>query len=212
MKPQEDHYEYIATYVDDIMVFSRDTIPIIERIRKAFDLKGVGTPEYYLGGNFHIIKKVPELLEAKNDDPKHHLSKKWIKEGITMTFSARTYIENALTRLEESLNCTFSQYNTPMSEVEHPKLDNSLLLSPANHSKYRSLIGCATWIVTLGCFDIAYAVNTYARFSQAPREGHMVGLNRVFGYLKKWIKGTMLIAPNYLDHFQFPTEAYDQWK
>src|SRR5210317_2424014 len=99
-----------------------------------------------------------------------------------------------------------------MSEVEHPELDDSLLLSPANHSKYHSYIGCATWLVTLGRFKIAHAVNTYARFSQAPREGHMIGLKRVFGYLKKWIKETTLIDPNYLDHSQFPTEAYDQWK
>src|SRR5210317_780599 len=40
----------------------------------------------------------------------------------------------------------------------------------------------------------------------------MIGLKRVFGYLKKWIKGTTLIDPNYPDHSQFPTEAYDQWK
>src|SRR5210317_1421108 len=118
MKPQEDHYEYIATYVDDIMVFSRNPIPIIERIRKAFDLKGVGTPEYYLGRNFHIIKEVPGSLEAKNDDPKHHLSKKWLKEEITMAFSAKNYIENAIIILEESLNhCIFSLYNTPMSDA-----------------------------------------------------------------------------------------------
>ena len=102
-----------------------------------------------------------------------------------MDFSARTYIENAISRLEETLNCTFSQYNTPMSEVKHPELDDSPLLSPANHSKYCSLIGCATWIVTLRRFDIAYAVNTHARFLQASREGHMVGLKRVFVYLKK---------------------------
>src|SRR5210317_107980 len=99
-----------------------------------------------------------------------------------------------------------------MSEVEHPELDDSQLLCTAQHSKYRSLIGCATWIVTLGRFDIAYAVNTYARFSQAPKEGHVVGLKRVFGYLKKWIKGTLLIDPNYPDNSQFSTEAYDQWK
>ena len=151
-------------------------------------MKGVGTPEYYLGGNFHIIKEVPGSLEAKNDDPKHHLSKKWLKEGITMAFSARTYIENAINRLEESLTGTFSLYNTPMSEVEHPELDDSPLLSPAQHSKYRSLIGCATWIMTLGWFDIAYAVNTYARISQAPREGYMVRLKRVFGYLKNELR------------------------
>src|SRR5210317_1940173 len=40
----------------------------------------------------------------------------------------------------------------------------------------------------------------------------MIGLKRIFGYLKKWIKGTTLIDPNYPDHSQFPTEAYDQWK
>src|SRR5210317_736063 len=129
-----------------------------------------------------------------------------------MAFSARTYIENAITRLEESLNSTFSLYNTPMSEIEHPELDDSPHLNPVNHSKYKSLIGCANWIVTLGCFDIVYAVNTYTRFSQALREGHLVGLKRVFGYLKKWIKGTTLIDPNYPDHLQFPTETYDQWK
>src|SRR5210317_1164978 len=78
MKPQDDHYEYIATYVDDIMVFSRSPLPIIDRIRNAFDLRGVGTPEYYLGGNVYIIKEVPGLFEVKNDDPKHHPSKKWL--------------------------------------------------------------------------------------------------------------------------------------
>src|SRR5210317_2100534 len=133
MKPQEDHYEYIDTYVDNIMVFSQNPMPIIDKIRKAFDLKGVGTPEYYLEGNFHIIKEVPRLLEAKNDDPKHHLSKKWLKEGIKMAFSARNYIENALTRLEESLNCTFFQYNTPMSDVEHLEPDDTSHLNPSNH-------------------------------------------------------------------------------
>src|SRR5210317_266406 len=97
-----------------------------------------------------------------------------------------------------------------MSEVEHPELDDSPLLSPANNSKYCSLVGCATWIVTLGHFDIAYVVNTYAWLSQALREGYMVGLKKVIGYLKKWIKGTTLVDPNYPDHSQFPTEAYDQ--
>src|SRR5210317_2047683 len=99
-----------------------------------------------------------------------------------------------------------------MSEVEHPELDDSLLLSPANHSKYHSYIGCATWLVTLGRFKIAYAVNTYARFSQAPGKGHLIGLKRVFGYLKKWIKATTLIIPNYPDHSKFLTETYDQWR
>ena len=32
MRPQSDHYEYVATYVDDIMVFSKDCMSIINTI------------------------------------------------------------------------------------------------------------------------------------------------------------------------------------
>jgi hypothetical protein len=48
---------------------------------------------------------------------------------------------------------------------------------------YKSLLGSANWIVTLGRFDIAYAVNTLSRYTMAPREGHLYALQRVFGYL-----------------------------
>src|SRR5210317_1881094 len=78
MKPQGDHYEYIAIYVYGVIIFCKIHMSIIDRIKKAFDPKGVGTPEYYLGGNFHFSKEVPGLLEAKNDDHKHHLSKTWL--------------------------------------------------------------------------------------------------------------------------------------
>ena len=80
---------------------------------------------------------------------------------------------------------SFSLENSPMSEAAHPELDDSPMLDPLNHSKFRSLIGCTNWLVTLGCFDIAYAVNDYSRFSMAPRQGHLKGMIRVFGYLKK---------------------------
>ena len=96
MRPQTDHYEYVATYVDDIMVFSKDCMSIIARIKKVFDLKQVGTPEYYLGGNFHTISEAPNTLEAGNEDPQHHLSEKWLKEDVNMACSAKTYIENSI--------------------------------------------------------------------------------------------------------------------
>jgi hypothetical protein len=46
-----DHYEYIATYVDDLLVFSRNPMAIINEIKADYVLKGIGEPEYYLGGN-----------------------------------------------------------------------------------------------------------------------------------------------------------------
>ena len=164
MRPNGDHYEYVATYVDDIMVFSKDCMTIIRQIQANFDLKQIGTPEYYLGGNFHTITEAPNTLEVDNEDPQHHLSAKWLKEDINMASSARTYIENSIKRLETSFGYEFAKYNSPVHKALHPELDDSPLLNASDHSKYRTLIGCANWIVTLGRFDIAYATNLFSRF------------------------------------------------
>ena len=180
---QGDHYEYITTYVDDILAFSKNPMNIIEDIRKTFNLKGVGKPEYYLGGNFH---SVPDIKEANDNDPNPHLSSKWLKEGVKMAFLAKTYIEQCMTKLEDMMSQTFPLKGSPMAEAYHPKLDDSPLLNSQEHSKFRSLIGCANWLVTLGRFDIAYAVNTLSRHSMAPREGHLRAMMSVFGHLKKW--------------------------
>ena len=212
MRPKADHYEYVATYVDDIMVFSKDCMKIIDRIKKVFDLKQIGTPEYYLGGNFHTISEAPNTLEAGNEDPQHHLSEKWLKEDVNMACSAKTYIENSIKRLETSFGKEFSKYNSPVHEALHPELDSSPLLNPADHSRYRTLIGCANWIVTLGRFDIAYATNLFSRFSQSPREGHLDGLREVFGYLKSYPKCCIIIDHKYSDHDQFNIEKHEQWK
>ena len=106
----------------------------------------------------------------------------------------------------------FATYATPMAEGSHSELDDSPLLNAIDHSKFRSLVGCANWLVTLGRFDIAYAVNSYSRFSMAPRQGHLDGMIRVFGYLKKWSKGSIVIDPKYPDHDQFDVADYNQWR
>ncbi len=50
MKENGDHYEYIAVYVDDVLIFSRDPMKYINLLKETYLLKGVGAPEYYLGG------------------------------------------------------------------------------------------------------------------------------------------------------------------
>ena len=67
-------YEYIARFVDDVIAFADDPMKIMEGLRSVYVMKGVGKPEYYLGGD--IITLFPE----------------WEKEGITSAFSAKTYI------------------------------------------------------------------------------------------------------------------------
>ena len=88
----------------------------------------------------------------------------------------------------------------------------SLFLDEGGHHKFRSMIGCANWLITLGRFDIAYSVNSFSRHSMAPRQGHLNGIIRVFGYLKKHWGARIMIDPNYPKHSVYPTPECDNWK
>jgi hypothetical protein len=50
----DDHYKYIAIYVDDLAIASKDPQSIIDVLTKAhgFKLKGTGPIEYHLGMTF----------------------------------------------------------------------------------------------------------------------------------------------------------------
>ena len=49
IKDMGNHYEYIATYIDALLITSRDPAPIIKELERTYTLKGVGDPVYYLG-------------------------------------------------------------------------------------------------------------------------------------------------------------------
>ena len=70
--------EYIAHFVDDMIAFSRKPMEIMEELKKVYVMKGVGKPEYYVGG---------DVVD---------LPKEWEKENVSTAFSARTYIENCV--------------------------------------------------------------------------------------------------------------------
>ena len=47
--------------VDDILVFSKDPMSIIKTLKEKYVLKGVGMPEYYLGGNVEQLDDAWQL-------------------------------------------------------------------------------------------------------------------------------------------------------
>ena len=81
----------------------------------------------------------------------------------------------------------------------HPEVDESAFLSGRDASLYRGLIGSANWMITLGRFDIAYAVNTLARYNMTPRQGHLDAMCRLFGYVKLHPQGQILVDPGIPD-------------
>ena len=190
MKDMGTHYEYCACYVDDVLFYSLDPMALINELKRDYILKGIGQPEYYLGG---------DVVE---------LDGTWRKEGIQTALSAKTYIKNVVSKFEQVFECEFKEAKSPMESSYHPESDDSEFLGPKEASLYRGLIGSANWMITLGRFDIHYATGAMARFSMAPREGHLKALLRVFGYLKKFPHGQLLVDPNPPDHDQF--ESIDQ--
>ena len=57
IKDCQSHYEYIATWVDDLLIVSNDPMKIISDLERIFQLKGTGTPEYYLVADIRRVKQ-----------------------------------------------------------------------------------------------------------------------------------------------------------
>ena len=173
IRGRDDHYEYVAVIVDDLLVFSRkpeETIGLLQQIYK-YTLTGVGSPEYYNGADITF------------DNNGH------------VTMSAKTYIKNVTERIEKLMEITLKNYGSPMEAGDHPEMDESDLLVGTDIPLYQMLLGCAQWAVTLGRFDIQYATNTLARFGSVPREGHLKRCLRLFGYLKHNHKARIVFDP-----------------
>jgi hypothetical protein len=124
MMDKSSHYEYLETYVDDILIWSKDPMAVIKSLEKTYMLKSVGIPEYYLGGN------VKFLGEA------------WKNQALGLAISAKTYIQNVIPKFEGLFGKEFKAIKTPMSEGYHPELDDSPIFTENDSAKYISIIGC----------------------------------------------------------------------
>ena len=158
-----DCYEYICVYVDDLMAIMKDAkgfFHILET-KYHFKLKGVGVPDYHLGGNF-----------GRDTDG-------------TLFWGAKTYIQKMMENYKRMFNGTLpKKCSSPMDKDDSPELDESPNLGPKGVRIYMSMIGALQWAVTLGRFDIAVAVMSMSRFRMEPHEGHLVRVQRIYRYLR----------------------------
>ena len=123
-KKVDDHYEFVARYVDDVIVFSKDPMSIMDKLKKTYVMKGVGKPQYYLGG---------DVVE---------LGQEWEKDNISTAFSAETYIQNAFPRLANVCGLQqFPKSKIPFSESYHPELDITDLVGCSNYYYLQVIVG-----------------------------------------------------------------------
>lgn len=90
IRDRGDHYKLIFTYLDDLLVWSRNEAEIINEIKEDFQLKDVGPPDYYLGGNVD------------------YLTEHWTKENIGISFLTNPTLRTLSPSLKTVSTCISS--------------------------------------------------------------------------------------------------------
>ena len=188
-RANKDVYEYIAVYVDDLLIAMLQPESFVKTLREKYSLKlkGVGPLTFHLGCDF--IRDPDGTLGS---GPHKYITK------MEATFK-RLFPNDPLPKV-----------TSPLEPNDHPELDTSSDLTPDDIEKYYTMIGELQWLVTLGRIDIFSAVTTMGRFRVEPHEGHLRRLQRIYGYVIKtkdhrirYRTGT----PDYLS--KLTTETYD---
>jgi hypothetical protein len=164
MRPKDDHYEYIAVYVDDLALALDDPQEFADILQERynFKLKGTGPITFHLGMDF------------------------FRDEDGTLCMSPTKYIDKMVGNYKLMFGEAPKQnVSSPLEKGDHPELDESELLSPEDVVMYQSLIGSYQWAVSIGRIDITVAVMTLSGFRAAPRVGHLNRAKRLCGYLAK---------------------------
>ena len=188
MRRQDDIYEYIAVYVDDLAIALKDpqAFADILETKYNFKLKGTGPICFHLGMDF-----------LRDEDG-------------TLCIASKKYVDKMIANYERIFGEPPSQkYTAPMEKGDHPELDTSELLDPKGITTYQSLIGSLQWAITIGRFDITTSVMTLSGFREAPRRGHLDRAKRIYGYLAKMRNAMIRVRTDEPDYSDIPDFEYD---
>ncbi len=184
---QNNHYEYIGVYPEDLAIASEDCKSIVDSLRAKYGLKPKGDSPmiFHLGCNY--LKDPDCALVAS---PKHHIS--IVHEAYVKMFS------------EEPV-----QRNTPMEKNDHPEIDNSELVDSKETELYMSMVGHLLWLITLGRFDIKSADVSLAMLRLAPCKDHVEGAKGTYGYITKSKSYSILYMTSKPDYSFLPNHEYE---
>jgi len=127
----EKYYEYISTYVDDLLIISHDPSYFCSKLTQIFKLKdGFNKPSTFLGSEVVSFK-------ASSGD-------------LCYGLSSEKYIYRVVSDLEAKLKkrgMVLPKSVAPMDVNYHPELDNTNPLNEEDIIEYQAMIGILRWIV-----------------------------------------------------------------
>jgi hypothetical protein len=94
MLDKTSHYEYLDTYMDDILVWSKDPMTVKKSLEKTYNLKSECIAEYYLDGNLEFLGET------------------WKNQRLGLALSGMTCIKNVIPKFNDRLERTLSHQGT----------------------------------------------------------------------------------------------------
>ena len=122
-------YDYIGTHTNDLMVASKKMKAIMDMLRKTYNIKKVGRPEYHLGCDY---------FQLKGQDGK-----------VKWEIGSSTYVKECAAKVTKIPNIELNQLhnqNKPLNPGYKPELDNSPILETGEHRIFQQLIEIRLWV------------------------------------------------------------------
>ena len=197
------YYEYVLTYVDDVLCISHKPMTTMKGLQGRFKLKDdkIEEPEVYLGAS---------LSKMQNESGYECWAMSSDKYCAAAVANVSEVLEKKGLRLP-------SKCLTPLSNGYRPELDVSPELKADGVQYYQELVGVLRWAVEIGRVDILLEVSMMSTHLALPRQGHLEQVLHIFGYLKSHKKLRLLfdsdhpqISPNRFksyDWFDFYRDA-----
>ena len=188
LREVKNKYEYIAIYVDDLLIASEKPQQIIQDLKEKFKLKikGDGPLEYHLGCDY------------KPD-----------KDG-TLAAQPTKYINKILESYKKMFpNENFLNIKLGLKKNDHVELDNTELCNEEQITKYMCMIGQPQWAITHGRYDILAHVMSMSRFRLAPKIRYLEKMKRLYGYLAKTKHFAIRYRTKEPDYSHLPKQEYE---
>jgi hypothetical protein len=191
------YYEYILTYVDDILCISMDPMKSMFRIQQKFKLKGdkIEPPSSYLGATLAPLT-TDNGTECWSQSPE-----KYVTAAVS---NVGTYLAKLGKTLPGAKQC-----QSPFWSHYRPETDVSPELKIEGHRYFQELIGILRWACEIGRVDILLEVALLSAYLANPREGHLEAALHIFGYLKHHPKRKIAFDPDHPAIHPSRFQSYD---
>ena len=164
-------------------------------------------PREYLDRLVNVHK-----FKLKGDEPlSFHLGCDFGRDpDDTLYYKPKKYIQKMVSTYEKMFpGETLKKQSCPLQSGDHPELVETDFLDEEGIAKYMSMVGATQWLVTLGRFDVAIAVNALSSYRVAPRIGHMDRMKRLYGYVKHFQDGAIRVRTGIPDYSELKGEEHD---